>query len=86
MKIQGKTLLVCILIPLAIGGLSAFVTRSDHVVHLLFQYAMVFVCLFMAYFIMAADSVYNQIILSDIQTSRLSDDSLSIMGHICRLS
>ena len=81
MKIQGKTLLVCILIPLAIGGLSAFVTRSGHVVHLLFQYAMVFVCL-----IMAADSVYNQIILSDIQTSRLSDDSLSIMGHICRLS
>ena len=28
MKIQWKTLLVCILIPLAIGGLSAFVTRS----------------------------------------------------------
>ena len=28
MKIQWKTLFVCILIPLAIGGLSAFVTRS----------------------------------------------------------
>ncbi len=28
MRIQWKTLFVCILIPLAIGGLSAFVTRS----------------------------------------------------------
>ena len=47
---------------------------------------MVFVCIFLADPIMAADPVYDQIILSNIQTRRLYDDSLSIVGYIRRLS
>ena len=79
MKIQWKNLITCLAIPLAVGSLSALLTRNS------METFNAITKPDLACSVMAADSQNNPSVLSNIKTCGISDDSIPAMGNFCRL-